>query len=46
MIKQREDIFIPAEEMNGGLHGDRVIVRITSRGEIGKKKKKEKLLRY
>lgn len=39
--KTREDIFIPAEEMNGGLHGDRVIVRIISRGEIGKKEEGE-----
>ena len=39
--KTREDIFIPAEEMNGGLHGDRVVVRIINRKEIGKKEEGE-----
>ncbi|NLJ77851.1 MAG: ribonuclease R, partial [Tissierellia bacterium] len=36
-----DDIFIPAEGMNGALHGDRVVVRVTSRGEIGRKKEGE-----
>ncbi|GFN36282.1 ribonuclease R [Tepidimicrobium xylanilyticum] len=30
--KTREDIFIPAEELNGAIHGDRVIVRIVKKG--------------
>lgn len=29
--KEKEDIFIPAEDMNGALHGDKVIVRITKK---------------
>lgn len=41
--KTKEDIFIPAEGMNGGLHGDRVVVRITSKGEIGRKEEGEVL---
>lgn len=39
--KEREDIFIPAEEMNGALHGDKVVVRIINRREIGKKEEGE-----
>ena len=41
--KTKEDIFIPAEGMNGGLHGDRVVVRITSKGEVGRKEEGEVL---
>lgn len=29
--KEKEDIFIPAEDINGALHGDKVIVRITKK---------------
>ncbi|NLV76147.1 MAG: ribonuclease R [Tissierellia bacterium] len=39
--KTKEDVFIPAEDMNGALHGDRVIVRITSKGLSGKKEEGE-----
>ena len=39
--KTKEDIFIPAEDMNGALHGDRVILRIISRGVPGKKEEGE-----
>lgn len=39
--KTKEDVFIPAEDMNGALHGDRVIVRITSKGLYGKKEEGE-----
>lgn len=39
--KTKEDIFIPAEEMNGALHGDKVVVRIVSKGEIGRKEEGE-----
>ena len=39
--KTKEDIFIPAEDMNGALHGDRVILRIISRGAPGKKEEGE-----
>lgn len=35
--KKREDIFIPAEEINGGLHGDKVVVKIISKGIMDKK---------
>ena len=35
--KEKEDIFIPAEEMNGAIHGDRVVVRIISKGIMDKK---------
>lgn len=31
--KDREDIFISPEDMNGALHGDTVIVRITKKGD-------------
>ncbi|HHV38701.1 MAG TPA: ribonuclease R [Tepidimicrobium sp.] len=39
--KLKDDIFIPGEGMNGALHGDKVVVRITSRGEIGRKEEGE-----
>ena len=39
--KTKEDVFIPAEEMNGALHRDKVVVRIINRGEIGKKEEGE-----
>ncbi|CCQ95219.1 Ribonuclease R [[Clostridium] ultunense Esp] len=35
--KEKEDIFIPAEEMNGAIHGDRVVVRIISKGTVDRK---------
>ncbi|MCF6462495.1 ribonuclease R [Clostridium sp. Cult1] len=35
--KEKEDIFIPAEEMNGAIHGDRVVVRIISKGIVDKR---------
>ena len=35
--RTRPDIFIPAEETNGAIHGDKVVVRIVSKGVIGKK---------
>lgn len=31
--KEREDIFIPADSMNGAMHGDRVIVNIVKKQE-------------
>ncbi len=39
--RTREDIFIPAENMNGAMHGDRVIVNITRRKEEGKREEGE-----
>lgn len=41
--RTRKDIFIPAEGMNGALHGDRVVVRTTSSGEAGRKEEGEVL---
>lgn len=35
--RQIEDIFIPAEEMNGAVHGDKVVARIVSKGLMGMK---------
>lgn len=35
--EQKEDIFIPAEEMNGAIHGDKIVVRITSKGLMDKR---------
>lgn len=39
--KTKEDVYIPAEDMNGALHGDKVVVRITSRYLPGKKEEGE-----
>lgn len=39
--KTRKDIFIPAENMNGAMHGDKVIVNITRREEDGKREEGE-----
>ena len=39
--KTRDDVFIPAENMNGAMHGDRVIVNITRRNEFGKREEGE-----
>jgi ribonuclease R len=39
--RTKEDVFIPAEEMNGAIHGDKVIVRIVSKGEPGRKEEGE-----
>jgi len=35
--KEKDDIFIPAEDMNGALHGDKVIVRITKKSNDGRR---------
>ncbi|WP_313756995.1 ribonuclease R [Tissierella sp.] len=37
----REDIFIPAENMNGAMHGDRVIANIIRRQEIDRREEGE-----
>jgi ribonuclease R len=39
--KTRKDIFIPAENMNGAMHGDKVIVNITMREEEGRREEGE-----
>lgn len=39
--KTREDVFIPAENMNGAMHGDKVIVNITRRGDEDKREEGE-----
>lgn len=39
--KTREDIFIPAENMNGAMHGDRVVVNVIKRKELGKREEGE-----
>lgn len=39
--KTRGDIFIPAENMNGAMHGDKVIATITRRQEEGKREEGE-----
>lgn len=36
-----EDIFIPAADLNGALHGDKVLVRIVGSSSVGKKKEGE-----
>lgn len=42
--KDREDIFIPAENMNGAMHGDKVIVNITQR-RIGDRREEGEVIR-
>ncbi|HEY8361996.1 MAG TPA: ribonuclease R [Tissierellaceae bacterium] len=39
--RTREDIFIPAENMNGAMHGDKVVVNVIKRKEIGKREEGE-----
>ncbi|MGJ0845850.1 ribonuclease R [Tissierella praeacuta] len=39
--KARKDIFIPAENMNGAMHGDRVIANIIRRQEIDRREEGE-----
>lgn len=39
--KTRKDIFIPAENMNGAMHGDRVIANITRRQEADRREEGE-----
>lgn len=39
--KTRNDIFIPAENMNGAMHGDRVIATITRRQEADRREEGE-----
>lgn len=39
--KNREDVFIPAENMNGAMHGDTVIATIVKRQEDGKREEGE-----
>ena len=36
-IEGEDDIFVPERETKGALHGDSVLVEITSSGEKGKK---------
>lgn len=42
--KERDDIFIPAEDMNGALHGDKVVVRITKQNS-GERRDEGEILR-
>ena len=42
--KTRQDIFIPAENMNGAMHGDRVIANITKRQE-GERREEGEIIR-
>ena len=39
--KARGDVFIPAENMNGAMHGDKVVATITKREEAGKREEGE-----
>lgn len=39
--KTRRDVFIPAENMNGAMHGDKVVATITKREEAGKREEGE-----
>lgn len=39
--KTRGDVFIPAENMNGAMHGDKVVATITKRQEAGKREEGE-----
>ncbi|WP_353092698.1 ribonuclease R [Tissierella praeacuta] len=39
--KERPDIFIPVENMNGAMHGDRVIVNITRKQEVDRREEGE-----
>ena len=39
--KTRGDVFIPAENMNGAMHGDRVIANITRRQEVDRREEGE-----
>ncbi len=39
--RTRKDVFIPAENMNGAMHKDKVIVNITRREEEGKREEGE-----
>lgn len=36
-----QDIFIPASDLNGALHGDKVMAKLISRGENGRKQEGE-----
>ncbi len=35
--KTKEDIYIPSEDMNGAFHGDKVVVRLKTRGLSGRR---------
>lgn len=39
--KTKDDIYIPGEEMNGALHGDRVVIRLKAKGIPGRKEEGE-----
>ena len=39
--KDREDIYISAENINGALHGDKVVVRVIKKGEEGRREEGE-----
>ena len=39
--KTKDDIYISSEEMNGALHGDKVVVRLKARNIFGKKEEGE-----
>lgn len=39
--KDREDIYISAENINGALHGDKVVVRVSKKKEEGKREEGE-----
>ncbi len=36
-----EDIYVASENINGALHGDKVVVRIIKKGEVGRKQEGE-----
>ncbi|MFA5577395.1 MAG: ribonuclease R [Tissierellaceae bacterium] len=42
-IKARDDIFIPGENLNGAMHGDRVVVNVTRRGQGSRREEGEVL---
>lgn len=39
--KTREDVFIPAEDMNGAFHGDKVVIRLKARAKPGRREEGE-----
>lgn len=39
--KTRDDVFIPVENLNGAMHGDKIIVNIVNRGEAGRREEGE-----
>lgn len=39
--KEMDDVFIPAEGANGAMHGDKVLVKVTSMGDSGRRNEGE-----